>query len=208
MTGLYNEVMRRSTVRFLVASQLCLYAGLLVCIIMRPLGLTHNSGVSYYGIFADTVVPYTIALLGAAGLGLLAAAALTDPRYKYVRWAMAAIAVLLVGVAITPYSISTTFDYIHTTFGTLLFCVQLGVTGWLTFWQLRSRLTVGLWLFELVAGLISAYYVAPPEGYLLEAQMAFQLAFAILFIYCLQRLLPVDESPKTAHAASVEASQK
>lgn len=177
--------MRRARIRYLLYGQYCLYGGILVCIFLKPAGLETNSGLSYYGIYAQTVVPYMFALLGAAVFSLTAARTMTRVADRYIRFGLVCFAVLLVGISLTPYSVGEPINLLHTTFGSALFSLQLILTGWLAFWRRRNITTVGLWLIEFLAGIASAAYLNPSHGYLLESQLLFQLAFGTLLIYVL-----------------------
>lgn len=173
-------------VRYIIRSQLVLYAGLLVCIALLPAGLHTNDGISYYGIFERTLIPYTLALGGAAYFAWLAADKLTRPELRYVRFSLFLYTLLVVGIMLTPYSLGRWFDYLHTTFGSALFSLQLLLSFWLV-WRLRTWWAWALAVVELVAGIFSAAYLSPKTGLLLQSQLLFQLAFGALLLLSLQK---------------------
>ncbi len=115
-------------------------------------------------------------------------------------------AALLVGIVITPYTAGTGFNWLHTTFGSMLLIIQLLTSARLAFskpinWALRS-----LWLLELVCGVIfrQQYTSRPAHGYLIESQIAFQIAYGIIIIYTL-RTMPFSSKNKAGYSISHEA---
>lgn len=167
----------------LLYGQIWLYLWLGIAALVRPAGLWTNSGVSYYGTFLATVAPYTIALLGVAYWNWRASAQLTSLMWLG-RW-LRVISICLIGIVITPYTLGRIFDDTHTTLGAILFMIQLIVSGWIAFRTHRRLTTIGLWSIELAAGIVSAIYVYRPDGYLIESQIVFQLAFGAILLIAL-----------------------
>lgn len=179
--------MKSLSLRLFVTGQCLLYAGLLACVIIDPYGmLGSNRGISYYGVHWNTAIPYLIALWGSAGFGGLAGLRLNSFRYDYrLRYGMLLFAFLTIGVAVTPYKL---LYLLHTGFGSLLFALQLAMTGWFTFWSVKNWLSISLWSLELAAGLVSAWYLIEPSGYLFLSQLAFQVCFGALLAHILRTL--------------------
>lgn len=174
-------------IRSIIFGQIFLYIGLLVCVIIRPNGLGTNDGISYYGTVLATLAPYSIGLLGGAFFAVFAGKAIREPYLQPVRLALFIYAPLVAGIVITPVTAGRWIDYLHTTLGTVLFLLQLALSIWLV-WRLRHLWwSLLLCIIELVAGILSAIYVAPPQGFLLQGQIIFQLAFGMLLVFGLQR---------------------
>lgn len=172
-----------------------LYAGLLVCIILEPQGLGANDGISYYGIHLRTVVPYLLGLLGAAYFCWQAGSRMEQPQLRPVQISLLFFSLLIAGIVVTPYSVDRWFDYMHTALGSALFSLQLVLSGWLI-WQLKySWWSVLLGLTELAGGILSAIYLKPTHGFLLQAQILFQLAFGALLVLGLSRLAVQSHKP-------------
>lgn len=149
--------------------------GMTACVLVRPYGLRVNDGMSYYGTFKSTVLPYGIALLSATWL--LAAISRRNHHYPgWIRWAFEGFSILIVGILLTPYTLGTLLNVIHTTLGSILFAGQLVTTGALALQRKQRTLSI-IWLLELLAGIMCAVYVLPAKGYLFEWQLAFQLLF-------------------------------
>ncbi|MFA5004426.1 MAG: hypothetical protein WC498_04090 [Candidatus Saccharimonadales bacterium] len=172
--------------------QLCLLVGLALCAIIRPEGLTTNNGISYYGIFHQTVVPYMLGLLGAAYFCSRAADKLPSPLNTALRIS----ALLIVGIVVTPYAVASWVDYLHTAFGSALFSLQLVLSGWVV-WKLKLPWWgIVLFAIEFGAGVLSASYLNPTSGFLIQSQAIFQFAFGTLLVLGLQKLT-LDKTPST-----------
>ena len=61
----------KPAIRYIIYGQSCFVAGLIVCLALKPHGLTANEGLSYYGVYRETILPYTLMLLGPAVKSLL-----------------------------------------------------------------------------------------------------------------------------------------
>jgi hypothetical protein len=170
--------------------QVCLYGGLLVCVLLKPAGLATNDGISYYGVQAETILPYAFALLGGAYFTLRASHQPEDEAWRLLRLALQVYALLIAGLVITPYAAGRWVDYLHTACGSALFFLQLVLSGWLIWKLLKIWWSVVLSLIELGAGILCALYLSPTHGFLLQFQVLFQLAFGLLLILSLQKIAP------------------
>lgn len=188
VTWRYNEIMRSQAWRLIIWGQVCFYIGLLIAVMIRPAGLTANSGISYYGIFAETFIPFEISLLGGAVFTWLFAQHIDEMSLRPVRESLLTMAVLTSIVAVTPYAVDTLMDSIHRTAGALLFILQLILSFWLIAKLHHAIWAVLLTMAELVAGIACALYLYPTHGYLFQAQVLFQFFFSALLIYGLRQL--------------------
>ena len=166
---------------YLYLSLLLFIFGVIVSCIIKPHGLVANCGVSYFGIYALTLVPYFVSLIGPAILFILAARLLGNKNelLKNFFWAFA---ILLIGLGITPYSINSFVSALHTTLGSILFASQLLLSGIIAIEYKHHRSLTYLWIIEFIAGVMCALYVTPQKGYLLEYQVAFEIAFSTILI--------------------------
>lgn len=182
--------MRQKVLLFFAGQQICFFGGLLIAVLIRPAGLAANGGISYYGIFSDTFLLYMMSLLGTAVFSFLAARLIDVPGLHPLRRGLLAFAALIAIIALLPYSVSIVFDLSHTIAGIVLFIVQGSLSIWLlaklswSKWPLLCVITMA------VAGVISALYVLPSHGFLIQSQMVFQAAFAGLIFYGFKKLLP------------------
>jgi len=94
--------------------------------LISPTSAVALDGLSLYGTRARSIVPFVLlmAALSAccAWIGVLIRA--EDPITST---AMIAIAVCIIALVITPFTINGTFNAVHVTFGTTLFLLQLAV---------------------------------------------------------------------------------
>ncbi|MGA8015696.1 MAG: hypothetical protein WCB85_07245 [Candidatus Dormiibacterota bacterium] len=171
-----------------VAYGLTLGAAMLaVCILIRPQSLRVDYGLSYLGVFTDTIVPYAVAFVGAAYCLWRASQLATDFDHGLiVGRSLKIMAFQLIGLLLTPY---TRFGDVHEFFGSTLFLVQLGLAclaiKWLGGSDRHLALLTGI---MLLSGLAAAYYVPQSRGFELQTQVVFQLAFWVLFIRLLRGL--------------------
>jgi hypothetical protein len=194
----------RRVIGDLAWGQACLYAGLLVCVAIRADGLGANSGVSYYGVHRETVLPYTFTLVAPALLtwrGLRSAAA-ASPSPVRIRRSAGSLAALSFGVALTPYSLNGLFDWLHTILGAALFVLQLALAWQLLRWTGGDLVITGLYAAQLTGAVIGAIYVLPEHGFLIQGELVFQVAFGALLIRAFSLLLPgaVRPDPVSEHS--------
>jgi hypothetical protein len=184
--------MTRKVVGNLILGQGLLYVGLLMCVALKPDGLGANDGISYYGIFRQTVVPYAITLLGPGYFTwtALRAAAPFAPAPVYLRRMTSCLAALSVCVVLTPYSANLVFDWVHTLSGSALFVLQLVLGLRLLGWSGGDAWTAGLLVAQFACGVFCAIFVLPKHGFLLQGQVAFQLAFGALLVRTMRLLVP------------------
>ena len=171
-----------------IRAQICLYLGLVIAILLKPHGLAADSGISFYGIYLRTVIPFAFGLLGSAFCYLRAALSIRRQDLRPLRFALVAAVALTIVIAATPYSVSSLFDWLHTSAGSALFSLQLLLSGWLIVHLRYARIIVLLTAIELLAGIACAYYLHGSQGFLIQFQILFQIAFGALLIYSLHRL--------------------
>jgi hypothetical protein len=182
-------MMQQQVIKRFVYGQVFFYLGLLAAVALQPAGLAANDGISYYGIYLKTVLPYTVGLLGTAYFTGLAGTTLRQKELLPIRWVLIASAPLLTIIALTPYSFGRVVEDTHTTAGAILFILQLLLSGWLIVKSRFAWWAICLSLSELACGIMSFIYLHPKDGLLLQMQVLFQLAFGILLILSLYKLL-------------------
>ena len=155
-----------------------------LCVIIRPDSLSVNYGLSYFGIFISTIVPYAAAfMLYAFFLWRASEVRLENSRRaKAITWSMRIMSIQVIGLLLTPYN---RLYSIHVFFGASLFSLQLLLSLALLKWLVTNNLNAGLVIIEFLSGLASLYYLPRSTGMLLQTQVIFQLAFGILLIRAL-----------------------
>lgn len=165
-----------------------MYIGLLVSVLLQPQGLGANSGISYYGIFLRTVIPYAVSLLGTTFFCWQAARAIHEDNLKLVRTALFIMAACSLVIVATPYSFDGILDHLHVAAGSFLFSVQLLLSIWLLPRVHFANWAIALTTIELLSGIACALYLYAKHGFLIQFQVLFQLAFGVLLIRSLMRL--------------------
>lgn len=158
-----------------------------LCVIIRPDSLSVNYGLSYFGIFTSTIIPYAAAfLLYAFSLWKASDLTLGSPIItKTLNWAMRIMSIQVIGLILTPYN---RLYGIHVFFGAGLFSLQLLLSFMLLKWLISNWINIGLVVMEFLSGLASLYYLPQTHGLLLQTQVIFQLAFGVLLIRALGNL--------------------
>lgn len=159
---------------YFLAGQLCLYTSALICALLKPEGVTLNDGLSYYSAYASTVIPYTVGLAGAAILILLMV--LVAHRLPALaRISFALVALLLVGLLLTPYQKSRQTWELHVLLGTCLFAVQYFMLLVVTLKHWFNPRGLLYLLASTIVVVVAGRYLGSSVGYLLLGQMVFQL---------------------------------
>ncbi|MBO3745369.1 hypothetical protein J5X84_04755 [Streptosporangiaceae bacterium NEAU-GS5] len=173
-----------------VSGQILLFGGLVVCVALVPAGLGANKGFSFFGIHWLTVVPYAVGVLGCALFTrrALRAAAPATPAPARARQAADAFGLLTAGLVVTPDYAENVLAWTHRALGASLFVIQLVLAARLVAWAGGDPLSAAFWLFQLGGGVICAIYVLRAEGFLLQGQVLFQLAFGVVLARTLPRL--------------------
>lgn len=159
---------------------------LALCVMIRPAGLAANDGLSYFGGFATTIIPYSLAFFLNAFFYWEAARGLNNDHfpYKYAATSLRVMAVLLIGLVVTPHEL---VNYIHTKIGATLFSFQLLLSIWMLIKIAPSWQNIILVLVEVLSGLAALYYLPKAHGLLLQSQVIFQLAFGLLLVRVLNK---------------------
>lgn len=177
---------RNDFVRKVVYSQVALYVGLLLCVLLAPASLLANSGFSYFGHHRDTVVPFALGFFISAYYLWRARTLLHGhAAYQAIYRGLGIIVPGLVLIVIAPAVGDGLLDLMHRIVGSIIFITQLILGFWLArhirndFW---SWALLGL---QFLGGVIALIYLAPPDGYSFEGQLLFQLAFSGLILHTL-----------------------
>lgn len=159
---------------------------LTVCILVRPIGLVVNSGISYYGNYNETLLPFAIAFL--ANSFLLWQASLfvgtTNKMDLYFKFVLKITAVLMIGILLTPYDVFNLsgLNLIHRTMGTTMFSIQMIMAVAIVISNYRDRINILLITTSFISGYAAIIYLLQPNGYMIEAQIVFQISVWLIFI--------------------------
>ena len=175
---------------YVLASQVCFFAMLAVCIPLAPRAIRHHLGVSYFGTNPTTVPAYVIGLLLTGYFLVKAAHALPQHAapFRTLSEILLILAILVVGVCLTPYSVDAVFDWAHVTASMVLFIVELGLAIWLVVGPCRGTRAAGLLAFQVGGALIAFLSELRIVHHMLLGETLTQLAFGALLVRCLWRM--------------------
>ena len=93
-------------------------------------------------------------------------------------------AALLIGLVITPH---TVINSVHKVFGSTLFASQLILSLYLLYTKGKNY-----WMFILViimftSGIFSAAFLTSASGFMIQAQIIYQIAFVLVLNYYLNK---------------------
>jgi hypothetical protein len=173
--------------RYAAYSQIAFFSTLAVCLALVQWPLVDGLGLSYYGTVRATVVPYAAGLLLAGYFMSKAAHALPrgSASLRLLSEALLVLAILAVGVCLTPYSFDVLFKWAHFAASALLFVVELLLAAWLA-WDLRPRaLNLALLALQLLGASIALASEWRVVQLMLPGEVLTQLAFGVLLVRCL-----------------------
>jgi len=159
----------------------------IVCVIVRPESLGHNDGLSYFGAIWWTVVPYTLAFLTYAVCCFIASRKITakSASAKTIKIFLVLMCLMLVGLVITPH---TVINSIHKLFGSTLFASQLLLSLYLLYKNGMNYFIFILVLIMFTSGIFSAAYLSSAAGFMIQAQIIYQIAFVAVLYYYLGKI--------------------
>lgn len=173
--------MNRPLLRQLYWAYGIFFAAMLLCTFLDTSSFRANDGISYFGVHGITIVPYTVALLVPAILIYRAAKMLNKKATlsRIFHYSFMIMALALIILALTPYSLGKDFNYVHTVAGSTLFATQfLLVIYWVA--------NCGPKLFDYISvclillfGMAAAVYLPTNHGFLIQTQLVFQVIFFI-----------------------------
>ncbi len=178
--------MTNKVVRYLILSQLSLYGFLGICSFINPEFLFGEGGVSNYGVYRTTVVPFTSAFLLSGMFLILASRCIpkspvTSLRIRRALWVQA---LLLFAVLLStyPYKLNHTYKYMHITAGVLLLIFNVILVSWVTLRVYRDKINILLLIGEFVGFLITLLTLLGVIHWLFVAQVLTSLFFGVFII--------------------------
>jgi hypothetical protein len=181
-------------VRYLVLGQSSLFGFLLVCLILIPHFLTERNegGVSNYGLYAKTIVPYSLAF-GLCGLFTLLSARVLPKEiasYAAVKRALVGLGILLIAVLIStyPYKVNNTLNEIHVYIGTALAFLEMGLAVWLALILARDTKNIVLLVVQLIGFIMGVLTHFGVVHILFITELLTSVAFGIILVRTVSRL--------------------
>ncbi len=171
---------------------------LAVCISLAPQAVAHHLGLSYVGTDTATIPFYVIGLLLTGYFLIKAAHAL--PQHiapcRTLSEILLVLAILVVGVCLTPYSVDAAFDWAHVTASTVLFVLELGLGIWLVTGPCRGTRAAALLAVQVTGALVAFLSEVGIVHRMLVGEILTQLAFGVLLVRCWWRMTsPLADRP-------------
>ncbi|MGZ6004967.1 MAG: hypothetical protein ACXWLH_02345 [Candidatus Saccharimonadales bacterium] len=162
---------------------------LIVCILIRPASLAANDGLSYFGVYFNTVFFYSAAFLAYALTFWKVSTQFKIGNHtgKSAANSLRAMSALLLGLIATPHN-APVFGVIHVWLGASLFVIQLIISLVVMLILIGDWLVVSLVAVELSSGLLSLIYLPTAHGLMIQCQIIYQLAFVLLLLRISNRL--------------------
>lgn len=176
----------KKSVKYLTAGLVTFLALITIAIIIRPTGLFVNSGISYYGNWSETVIPFASAIM--INSFLLWRASLYIGNKNKLDMSLEIVlritSILMIGILLTPYNVfnMTSLNYVHRTIGTAMFSVQMIMALSIVISNYRDRIYLYLITTAFIGGIGAIIYLRQSTGYMIEAQIIFQVSVWLLFI--------------------------
>jgi hypothetical protein len=175
-----------------------------------------HRGLSYYGNYFPTVVPYAAGLIASISCLLFAAYFLPTkpPQFATLRFLFAAIAIGLAGILATPEQAGVLFYWAHAFATVSLFVTAGGTALWMLLrhkMQIIDWLLLGLLLAGSALSLLSAPYVAMlgvlSLGQVLALNGATVLIVRVTSAWLVQNETEENEESRTKEGAGAPAEQ-
>lgn len=169
--------------RDLTNAAISLFGLIAICVLIKPASLSINEGISYFGNYKETLLPYSGAYVLTAWFLYQATNKLPSGRFfgKHIRQALDLIAILIVSLILVPSNGGATMDWIHRGIGSTIFSLELLMSAYWWLSAKKESLMLAFLLIEFFAGVASAFYVPSAGGFLLQAQLIFQAAYMAIF---------------------------
>jgi hypothetical protein len=167
----------------LTLTQALFFCSLLICLLINHGATAQRDGISFYGVYAPTIVILVVGFcVAAAGLWRTAwyFARADAPAFSVV--GLRVVSFGLFALLVTPYNKGTFLNWAHMVTGVTISLIQLGITTLLVA-QRRSRRTLTGFALQLLGGVLAA--ASLPDwhfAYLLHGEILFEIGFGLCLI--------------------------
>jgi len=176
--------MESKPLRYLVLDLIFFIATVGICLLISPIGLKDNHGVSYYEHYGPPLIPYALGFFAVAFLTFLVARSLPQSNHKLInlKYVFYAISVLVFGVLATPDYINSFFNWAHMIVSTILFIIEFILAIWLVVFELKDKINLSLVLLLFSTGLLAFASNINWTRYLFSSEVTFQIIFFFIFV--------------------------
>jgi hypothetical protein len=177
-----------ATIKYLLVGQISLFLFLFICFLLTPHFLleSNEGGVSNYGLYARTVVPYTLAF-GICGLSTLQSVRFI-PRgvaaFKFLKSALSWLGIiyLLVLFSTYPYKVNDIFNHIHIYIAAILFVSQIILSLWFVMIFARTLINLVILAIQFLSFILATLNFFGYVHLLFAVELLSSLAFGILLV--------------------------
>lgn len=182
-----------AALRYAVVGELAFLGGVGMSILVAPEGARVDDGLSIFSVLPDSFIPFTAGLLIGATL-ILRGALLLPHRVELrgVRELLMAIAVLMAGVAFTPFNLSPLIGSVHKVIGISTYVTQFTLAAWLMATSRPRPVDWPLFVLLALSALTASLSLDGGIGYSFQGQLTFQVVFSVLVLRALYRQVSVD----------------
>jgi hypothetical protein len=177
--------MERDTKKYLLISQLCLWLGVVICLVLIPhfLFSTNEGGLSNYGVHLKTVIPYSLGFL--AAIFFVVEATLTmKPKSPGLRQLLLGYSAALLLVLITTYGYKTNvyLKNTHIAVTIVFFWFELLAALWLCKTLLKDKTNIIMVILQLIGLIIGSLTFFGSLHLLFVSQLLTIIPFGIILI--------------------------
>ena len=165
-----------------------MFAFTILCVLLIPHFLLERNegGVSNYGLYAKTVVPYTLAF-GLCGLLTLWSARFIPKETasnKAFKTALASLGIILIAALLStyPYKINDTFNTIHVDIGIALAFLELGLGAWFSLFLARDIKNIVFFAIQVIGFVLGILTHFGVIHILLVTELLTSLAFGTILV--------------------------
>ena len=187
--------MKHDGLRYALLSQILLFAGSLVAVVLRPefFFSLDQGGVSNYGVIPLTILPYTVALLGCGYYMMRSALSLpadnADLRDGRRVIFVVGVFYILMLLSTYPYQQSLVLTYVHQIISIMLVLIILLAGVWIYQQLLRMKAAQQRDIVVLLIGVVLGFLtVIDAVRVLFTAQIIVAIGFGRLYLHYMSRV--------------------
>lgn len=176
----------------LLLSQVALFSGLLICLLIMPSVAVKNGGVSNFGNHLSTIVPYVLAFLLNSFYMYMASRSILKINSKLVNiaWSLVVLSLftLLVLISTFPRHLSFTYSDIHDDLGIALYSFEFLVSLWIIF-KHSTKGSISLLFMQVIGSMIGLLSIMKIIHFLFVGQLVGALGFGLLLVTILPKII-------------------
>lgn len=172
-----------SLLRSLIPSELILFATIAICTVVLQSNLVNVYGISYFGIRLKTIPIVAAGFVIGGSLLYLTSNKITaqEEPWRLIRLTLRVVAVGIVLLLLTPYTLDTFFNWTHMAIGAAIFALQMYMSAVVTFRYSKDKISKIALLVQFIGGVLAM--LSLPDNmlnFMLEGEVIFQIGFMAL----------------------------